>query len=240
MGTRTNYSYTYYGRGRETYDRVLKNFSDPGTQRSLVLRGDGRGEDRLIAPGGSAPTPVPFRWEVQGAWVEFKYPHVTVQAAFTTNQIRYPTVEGVIIFDNQPRPDYSELSQAFTNFFASLDVVMKALPSVNSATGTVQVIDAWSLANQKLYEARERFRARYPEVYAQPDPPPELLAIVGRLERLKGDYAPLSTGVGKLVGQFGADPEVQEAAKRMTKAIDRAGGFSETATRMLPPEYRAR
>src|SRR5262245_30711676 len=82
------------------------------------------------------------------------------------------------------KPDYSELNRAVTNLFASLDSIKKALPVVTNATGTVKVIDAWSLANEKFGVVAERFAAKYPEVYSQPEPPPEFAAVFEKLKRL--------------------------------------------------------
>ena len=119
------------------------------------------------------------------------------------------------------KPDYSEFSQAFTNFFTSLDAILKALPSVTNASGTVEIIDAWSLANETFCAAGERFVAKHPEVFNQREPPPEFVELFGRMERLKTHYDAVPAGVGKLMRRFGAVPEVQEAVKRFKKSIDR-------------------
>jgi len=118
-------------------------------------------------------------------------------------------------------PDYSEMHQAFTNYFVSLDAILNTLPSINSATGTVQVIDAWSKANEKLSVAGEHFAANYPEVYRLPTPPPEFVATFGKVMRVKTDYAAVPAGVGKLVNEFGSVPEVQESLKRFRKSLDK-------------------
>lgn len=97
-GTRTNYSYTYYGKARDRYDRVLKRVSDPGMQRSLVFQAGCIGEDRLITSRGFTSAPAWFEWATDGRTLELLYPHVTVEAAFNRNQIRYPTPDGVLIF----------------------------------------------------------------------------------------------------------------------------------------------
>jgi hypothetical protein len=121
--------------------------------------------------------------------------------------------------------DYSELNDSFTKFFASLDVIVKELPSVNSAAGTVKIIDSWSLANESLCTAGEQFVAKHPEIYSQPQPPPEFIETFGRLKRLKTDYAAIPEGVGKLGNQFSVDPEVQNAMKRFKKSLDRLSGI---------------
>ena len=98
-GTRTNYSYTYYGPARDIYARVLKRVSDPDMQHSLVFRADGTGESRLIASEGLAPPPASFGWcPLQKNILQLEFPLVTVEAAFKTNEIRYPTPDGVLIF----------------------------------------------------------------------------------------------------------------------------------------------
>lgn len=123
------------------------------------------------------------------------------------------------------KPDYSELNQAFTNFFAALDAIAEALPSVNNASGTVQVIDAWSRANETLCAVMERFAAKHPEVYGEREPPPELTAVFAKMDRLKTHYTAVSENVGKLARRFSAAPEVQEAIKRFRASIDRVANL---------------
>jgi hypothetical protein len=220
----TNYSYRYFGESGKAYDTVLKNVSEPGVRR-LLFRADGSGEDWFTDSKTSRATHSRFQWALEQRGLELRYSEgEIVKAEFNTKakEIRYPTQRGgFLIFVPQAKPNYSVMSQAFTNYFASLDAIMKTLPSVNSATGTVQAIDAWSLANETLCVAGERFAANYPEIYREPEPPPELVAIFGRMEELKTRYVPLSAGIGRLAYEFSAVPEVQETLKRFEKTIGR-------------------
>lgn len=79
-GTRTNYSYTYYGKARDRYDRVLKRVSDPGMQRSLVFQAGCIGEDRLITSRSFTSAPARFEWATDGRTLELLYPHVTCRS----------------------------------------------------------------------------------------------------------------------------------------------------------------
>jgi hypothetical protein len=224
-GPETNYS--YYGRVRETYDKALKSVSKPWVQRNLLFRADGTGEDWFTDATAWRATDARFQWTVEPGILELRYSRFIFKAGFTTNEIRYPHPGGLLIFrPASPKPDYSEMNQAFTNYFVSLDAIVNALPSANSATGTVQIIDAWTLANETLCAAGERFAANYPAVYRQPEPPREFLVTFGEVERFKTRYAGLMDVFGRLGRQFIDVPEVQEAVNRFKKSTDRIDRLS--------------
>jgi hypothetical protein len=122
-----------------------------------------------------------------------------------------------------PELDVTELKQASTNFFRALDDIMKDLPAVSTATGTVRIIKAWTSANVAFGDALERFVAQHPEVYNQPQPPAEFVGVMQRLSRLKTDYANLSKGLGALVKQFGEDAEVKAALAKFQQSLMRFG-----------------
>ena len=97
------------------------------------------------------------------------------------------------------------------------------MPAVNTATGTVRVINAWALANDRFGAALERFVAQHPELNNQPQPPAEFVGVMQRLSRLKIDYADLSKGLGALVKQFGEDAEVKAALAKFQQSLMRFG-----------------
>jgi len=118
-------------------------------------------------------------------------------------------------------PDYAALNQVVSNYFAALDVLMKQVPTVDTASGTADVINAWSLANEIFANAGERFTEENPDVLTQTQPPSEFAAAFSRLSRLKTDYAPLPAKVGVLVHRFHDDPDVSTAFERFQKSLVR-------------------
>jgi len=115
------------------------------------------------------------------------------------------------------------MNQALTNYCASFDAIAKMLPSITNATGTVQVVNAWSAANETIGAADQRFIAKYPEVLRLTALPAEIAASYGRLTQLKIDYAAVPAGVRRLTNQFKDSPEVQEAITRFRKSLDIVG-----------------
>jgi hypothetical protein len=118
-------------------------------------------------------------------------------------------------------PDYAGLKQAVTNYFASLDAINKKLPSVNSAEGTTDTINAWALANEIFADATEKFAAQNPEIRGQAKPPAEFVAVISQLDKLNTTYPKLAASVGKLGQQFQDDPEVKRALLRFQKSLIR-------------------
>lgn len=118
-------------------------------------------------------------------------------------------------------PDFSALDGAVTDFFKAMDVIAKKLPTVDDAAGTAEVVNAWAQANENFAEVGERFAAENPDLIKQKTPPPEFVAAVGRLSRLKTDYAAVPNGVSALMKRFQTDPQVAEAMKRFQKSIQR-------------------
>jgi len=130
----------------------------------------------------------------------------------------------VVAFQALPvsaEPDYTGLNQAVTNYFAALDVIVKKLPSVDSAAGTAEMINAWALANEIFATAAEDFAAKNPELRSQPQPPKELADAFGRLNRLKTDYPSLPKGLGALGERFKDHVEVLTALERFQKSLIR-------------------
>jgi hypothetical protein len=122
-------------------------------------------------------------------------------------------------FPLQAGPDFSELNKAVDDLFATMDVLAKKVPTVETAEGTAEVLNMWATANEKFAATGKRFADANAEILKQPTPPAEFLAAYGRLSRLKTDYASVPTGVTALLGRFHDDPAVIEALQHFQKSL---------------------
>lgn len=125
----------------------------------------------------------------------------------------------------QAAPDFSPLNEGVDQFFKAMDEIVKRLPGVDDAAGTAGLVNRWAEANENFAAVGEKFEAANPGVINQN--PPELAAALGRLQRMKTDYAAVPAGVGPLMKRFQSEPQVLEAIQRFKKSIDRVQVLSQ-------------
>ena len=117
---------------------------------------------------------------------------------------------------------YADARDIMADHASVMEAYITGLESATTAEQCVATIDAYTAGMEELIPRLKAFQEKYPELTDESggDPPPaEVEAEARRLEELSARMPAATLNMMK----FMADPQVQEAMRRMTKAMEKMG-----------------
>jgi hypothetical protein len=136
--------------------------------------------------------------------------------------LRLSTVLMLIILAACGGDKYADARDIMADHASVMEAYITGLENAANAEQCVATIDAYTAGMEKLIPRLNAFQETYPELADESggEPPPaEVEAEARRLEEL----AALMPAATLNMMKFMTDPEVQEAMRRMTKAMEKMG-----------------